>query len=51
MNEYRRCPECGSPLIEDNNPVFKSWWCIVCGYMDKEWKRINRKEVIGIGRN
>jgi len=46
MSEYRRCPECGSPMIKGDNPVFKSYWCIVCGYMDKEWKQqIDREEV------
>ena len=38
MSEYRYCPKCGSPMVEDDNPVFRQWWCIVCGYMDKEWK-------------
>jgi len=39
MSNYRRCPECGSPMIEEDNPVFRQWWCIVCGYMEKEWKQ------------
>ena len=38
MSDYRRCPKCGCPMIEDDNPVFRQWWCVVCGYMDKKWK-------------
>ncbi|MCW3128587.1 MAG: hypothetical protein N2V75_00550 [Methanophagales archaeon] len=46
MSEYKRCPECCSPMIEEDNPVFRQWWCIVCGYMEKEWKQQKSREEV-----
>ena len=34
MTEYKRCRECGSPMIGIDNPAFKLWKCTVCGHVE-----------------
>jgi len=34
MTEYKRCRECGSPMIGIDNPAFKLWKCTVCSYVE-----------------
>ena len=30
----KKCPKCGIPLIEEELPISKAWWCIICGYTE-----------------
>jgi len=30
------CPKCNIPMIEEETPVSKAWWCIICGYTEIE---------------
>ena len=34
----KKCPKCGIPLIEEELPISKAWWCIICGYTEIELK-------------
>ena len=34
----RICPKCGIPMIEEELPISKAWWCVICGYTEIEPK-------------